>query len=163
MLGRTLSDETLKSKLPIALGTDSALTAKGDLVDEIQAARRYVTLERIYDMLTKSAATILRLSEGEGMIREGGRADLLIVRDDHRTPAEALSSLHPELVLIRGRVKLISLQLADRLQLASTRFMHHIKVKGRGEWLIDCDVPSLKTPVGPVLGNSFDLARQRVA
>lgn len=163
MLGRTICGEMLASNLPIALGTDSALTAEGDLINEIQVAHRYVGIQRIYDMLTWDAAAMLRLSGGEGTILEGGLADLLIVRDHDQTPAEALSSLQPELVLIGGRVKLISLALADRLHFTNTCFMHRIRVKGRGEWLIDCDVPRLKTPVGQILGTSFDLARQKVA
>jgi cytosine/adenosine deaminase-related metal-dependent hydrolase len=163
LLGRTICGDILTSNLPIALGTDSALTAEGDLINEIQTARRYVSIQRIYEMLTRQAAAILRLPRGEGTIREGGLADLLIVRDHHQTPGEALSSLQPELVLIGGRLKLISLPLAERLKLTNTWFMHRITVKGRGEWLIDCDVPTLKTPVGPVLGTSFDLARQKVA
>lgn len=163
MLGRTICGELLTSELPIALGTDSALTAEGDLIDEIRVARRYADIQRIYDMLTRQAATMLRLSRGEGTIQEGALADLLIVRDQNQTPAEALSSLQPELVLIGGRVKLISLPLADRLKFTNTCFMHRITVKGRGEWLIACDIPRLKTPVGQVLGTSFDLARQKVA
>jgi cytosine/adenosine deaminase-related metal-dependent hydrolase len=163
MLGRTISGELLTTNVPIALGTDSALTAQGDLIDEIRVARRYVGIQRIYDMLTSQGAGMLRLSRGEGTVREGGLADLLIVRDHHQTPGETLMDLQPELVLIGGRVKLISLPLADRLRLPNTWFLHRIAVKGRGEWLIDCDVPRLKTPVGQALGTSFDLARQKVA
>src|SRR4029077_7171838 len=40
LFGRTLEKRALESGLPIALGSDSALTADGDLLDEIKAARK---------------------------------------------------------------------------------------------------------------------------
>ena len=39
MFSRTLSGEALQSGIPIALGTDSALTFAGDIADELSAAR----------------------------------------------------------------------------------------------------------------------------
>lgn len=162
-LGRTICGEVFESGIPIALGTDSALTAEGDLISEIRMARRYTSVARIYDMLTSEAAAVLRLRCGEGTIREGALADLLIVRDYGGTPSEALLDLHPELVLIDGRVKLISLLLADRLKPTNVRSLHRIEVEGRGEWLIDCDVAALEAPAKWVLGSAFRLARNRVA
>ena len=162
-LGKTLSEQVLGSGVPIALGTDSALTAEGDLVSEIRTARRYVSMARIYEMLTGQAAAILRLHCGEGTVREGAFGDLLVVRDQGQTPANALLDLHPELVLIGGRVKLISLRLADQLKPRNARDLHRIEVEGRGEWLIDCDVAALEAPAKWVLGENFRLARNRVA
>jgi cytosine/adenosine deaminase-related metal-dependent hydrolase len=162
-LGKTLSEQVLESGLPIALGTDSALTAEGDLVSEIRLARRYVSASRIYDMLTGQAAGILRLCCGEGTIREGGFGDLLVVRDQGQTPAGALLDLQPELVLVGGRVKLISLPLAAQLKPGHVRNLHRIEVEGRGEWLIDCDIAALEAPAKWVLGETFRLARNRVA
>lgn len=163
MFGRTIAREVLESGLPIALGTDSALTAEGDLIDEIHVARRYVNVERIYDMLTSQAAAILRLQHGEGSIRESAIADLLIVCDQGQRPADALTNLRTELVIVGGRVKLVSCSLASELKFKNKTRMHPIRVLGRGEWLIDCDITSLKQPVSRILGNSFQLARQRVA
>lgn len=163
MLGRTLCRDILESDLPIALGTDSALTAEGDLVSEIHVANRYVSADQIYEMLTRQAAQILRLRDGQGSIRKGGLADLLIVRDRGQTPGEALMDLHPELVLVGGRVRLISLPLADRLRFSNARSMHRIEVAGRGEWLIDCDVPALEAAVSWVLGKAFRLAGRKVS
>jgi cytosine/adenosine deaminase-related metal-dependent hydrolase len=162
-LGKTLPKQVLESGVPIALGTDSALTAEGDLVSEIRLARRYASVSRIYDMLTRQAATILRLCSGEGTIREGGFGDLLVVRDQGQTPAESLLDLHPELVLVGGRVKLISLLLAGRLKRRTARKLYRIEVEGRGEWLIDYDVAGLEAPAKWVLGDAFRLARNRVA
>jgi hypothetical protein len=163
MLGKTLRREVLESDLPIALGTDSALTAAGDLASEIHVANRYVSAGRIYEMLTGQAARVLRLRQGQGTIRKGGLADLLIVRDRGQTPGEALIDLRPELVLVSGRVKLISLPLAARLKFNDARNMHRIEVAGRGEWLIDCEVPALDAAVSWVLGKAFRLAGRKVS
>ncbi len=40
LLGRTLDAKTLSSGIPIALGSDSPLTAKGSLLDELRVARQ---------------------------------------------------------------------------------------------------------------------------
>ena len=42
LLGKTLDASVLRSGLPIALGSDSALTADGDLLDELQVGRATV-------------------------------------------------------------------------------------------------------------------------
>lgn len=163
LLGRTLEQEILSSSLPIALGSDSALTAEGDLLDEIHAARRYVDLHRIYGMVTEQAASILRLTRGEGMIREGGIADLVVTRDRGQTPAEALLELRPEIVFLAGRMKLVSLAAADHLRLERLRHFQPITVEGRGKWLIDCDVSSLQNTAFQSLGNDVRLAGRRIA
>lgn len=162
-LGKTLSKEVLESDVPIALGTDSALTAESDLLSEIRTACRYASVSRVYEMLTVQAAAILRLRCGEGAVSEGAFGDLLVVRDQGQTPAEALLDLHPEMVLVGGKVKLISLALADRINLRNARHLNRIEVEGRGEWLIDCDVAALEAPAKWVLGEGFRLARHRVA
>jgi cytosine/adenosine deaminase-related metal-dependent hydrolase len=161
-LGRTISKEVLESGIAIALGTDSALTAAGDLIAEMQAARAYVGAPRIYEMVTTEAAAILRLNQGEGRIVERGRADLLIVRDTGQTPADALTELHPELVILGGRIKLISPAMAARLRPIGTDNLRRLNVEGRGEWLIDCDVLSLTQAVRLALGPTFQLARNTV-
>ncbi|HYZ86461.1 MAG TPA: amidohydrolase family protein, partial [Bryobacteraceae bacterium] len=85
-LGQTLQREPLESGVPIALGTDSALTADGDLIDEISAARRHASVcaKQLYGMVTTTAARVLRLRRKEGSITAGGVADLVAVRDTGR-------------------------------------------------------------------------------
>ncbi len=71
MFGRTLSHRVLHSAIPVALGTDSALTCAGDLIDELQTAREHgIDVAALYRMVTTSAASILRLRDGRGSIRE---------------------------------------------------------------------------------------------
>lgn len=162
-LGRSLSRDAFDSGIPIALGTDSALTATGDLVDEIQVARREVAAERLYGMVTDTAARILRLTDGEGAIRKDGVADLLILPDRGGRPAEALLNLQPEAVFIGGRIKLISLQLAQRLAPHLIGNLQPLRVEGRGQWLIDCNVPMLLDACNRALGGKPQLAGRAVA
>jgi cytosine/adenosine deaminase-related metal-dependent hydrolase len=162
-LGRSLSREVLDSGIPIALGTDSALTAAGDLIDEIQVARADVTAERLYGMVTDTAARVLRLTAGEGTIRDDGVADLVVVSERGRRPAEALLDLQPEAVFVGGRIKLISIQLAQQLPPRLIRHLQPLRIEDRGQWLIDCDVPMLLDACNRVLGGKLRLAGKAVA
>jgi len=162
-LGRTLSDQVLDSRIPIALGTDSALTADGDLIDELRIAHQFVDPSRLYDMVTRDGARILRLvpdhsrdrEEAGGSVPDQSRdrqgADFVVVADRGQTPAEALLDLRPELVFVGGRLKLISERMSGRVPPRSFR---PIEVEGRGRYFIGCDVPRLDA--------AFRLAGRRV-
>lgn len=161
-IGRTLSPEAFESGISIALGTDSPLTAEGDLVDELRAARQYVPISRLYQMVTEEAARILRLSSGEGSIQERCLADLTIVRDKQQTPAQALLDLRPELVILNGRIKLLSVEMAAQLNLGNLPGFDTIEVQGRGRYLIACRVFALAERTRKKLGNHFQLAGKQV-
>lgn len=161
-IGQSLAPEVLQSSIPIALGTDSALTAQGDFLDELCVASRHVHLSRLYEMVTRQAARILRLNSGEGSVREGGLADLIVVADKQQTPAEALLDLLPELVIVNGRIKLLSWQMADRLHLRGVPNFEAIEVEGRGLYLIACPVSSLAARTRKHLGNDFRLAGKKL-
>jgi cytosine/adenosine deaminase-related metal-dependent hydrolase/ubiquinone/menaquinone biosynthesis C-methylase UbiE len=120
LFGRTLSANSIESLPHVALGSDSPLTAEGDLLDEVRLAIRSTQLvpETVYKLVTHQAARILRLDQGQGSIRAGGVADLFAVRDMGQLPAQALMELsyqHVELVLIGGQVHLASDEIAQRL------------------------------------------------
>ena len=95
ILGRTLARDLLLSYPSIALGSDSPISAAGDLLDELQAARELLDIpsDLLYRMVTNRAARLLRLSAHEGTVSAGGVADLLIMRDKGRTPCESLATL----------------------------------------------------------------------
>jgi cytosine/adenosine deaminase-related metal-dependent hydrolase len=95
ILGRSLARDLLLSYPFIALGSDSPISASGDLLDELQAAHTLFDMpaELLYQMVTRRAAQLLRLSAHQGTISAGGVADILIVRDTGRSPCEALASL----------------------------------------------------------------------
>jgi cytosine/adenosine deaminase-related metal-dependent hydrolase len=163
-LGRTLPGTTITSGVPIALGTDSALTGCGDLIDEMQCAKTAAALteEQIYPLVTSSAARMLRLNTGQGMIRERGVADLVAVADQGQTPAEALLDLQPELVMARGRVMLMSDRFAQSGRITRSNALRSIHVEDRGWFLIRADVPSLFDAAAKVLGSEVRLAGKRI-
>ena len=105
-LGRTLRRSAFSTGVPIALGTDSAITATGDLLDAVRAAREIWKLSAagVYRVVTSEAAKVLRLSDGEGEIRVGGVADLIVVRDTGGSPAQvSMGTRRVEMVIVGGR------------------------------------------------------------
>lgn len=156
--GRTVSREVLDSGIPIALGTDSALTFHGDLADELRTAHSLgISPERLYRMVTTDAAFILRLTSGEGEIREGGVADLIAVEDRGQTPAEALLDLQPRMAIIDGRIRLVAGALASHTTL------NRIDVEDRGAFYVDADVAHLAREASAALGPTLTLAGKRIA
>jgi hypothetical protein len=162
--GRTLQHEHVTSETPVALGTDSALSAAGDMVDEIRFAHKLgvVSPERLYRMVTDVPAKILRLGHAAGVLRHGATADLVAVQDRGQTPAEALPGVTPEMVIAGGRIHLISKRLLDRVPSSLTAGWHSIRVEGRGEWLTPFDVPLLLQQARAALGPEIQLAGRRV-
>jgi len=162
--GRTLQSEHVTSGTPVALGTDSAMSAAGDMVDEIHFAHTLgvASLQRLYGMVTDVPAGILRLGRGVGALRHGGAADLIAVEDRGQSPAEALIGLVPEMVIARGRVYLISKRLLERVPLCLAAGWHSIRLEGRGEWLTPFDVPSFLKQAQTALGPEIRLAGRRV-
>lgn len=133
LLGRTLARDVLDSGIPIALGTDSGLSCAGDMLDELHVAREVSGLseERLYSMVTTTAAEVLRLSNGEGSIREGGVADLLVFRDEGRMPAATLFRQRPDAVFLGGRLQL------------GAESLHALTIEGRGSIRVRCRVPPM--------------------
>jgi cytosine/adenosine deaminase-related metal-dependent hydrolase len=150
LLGRTLNCAALDSGIPIALGSDSPLTAKGDLLDEIRLAKETSRLpaSRLYRMVTEEPARILRLGRQA--------TDIIAIRDDGRAPSEALMRAEsPDLVIVRGKVKLMSAELARRVKPSGLQPLH---VEGRGEFLIDTDIAHLRRSAERSLGSDLRLA-----
>jgi cytosine/adenosine deaminase-related metal-dependent hydrolase len=124
----------------IALGSDSPLTAEGDLLDEVRFAVRFtgISASRAYQMVTTIPAAILGLGDGEGSIKESGVADLIAVRDTGRNPADTLQSLSHsdiELVMLGGRVQLASEAVLDRLPVTERRELEPLSAGGSMRWL----------------------------
>jgi cytosine/adenosine deaminase-related metal-dependent hydrolase len=150
LLGRTLTAEVRHSGIDIALGSDSAVTADGDLLDELRAAAgQGASPEELYGMVTEIPARMLRLPDYPN--------DLAIFRDHGATPAETLlSGKGPEMVVLDGRIKLISPSIAT-----PERFTR-LKIAGRKAVLVDADVPALYRRAHRVVGR-FRLAGRRVS
>jgi cytosine/adenosine deaminase-related metal-dependent hydrolase len=162
LLGRTLSSQTLRCGIPVALGSDSALTAKGDLLDEIKVARKNSDLssQELYNMVTAGAAKILRLKDGAGALGPGHPADLAAFRDASRSPAIALMRAKgAALAMVGGKVKLMSSSLVSQWP---PEGLHRLAVDGRGEVFVDADLPRLRASAGRFLGGKIRLAGREV-
>jgi ubiquinone/menaquinone biosynthesis C-methylase UbiE len=124
----------------VALGSDSPLTADGDLLDEVRFAMRCcgISPRRAYQMATQEPAAILRLREGEGSIRVDGRADLIAIRHtdcDGPERLHALSAVDVEFVMIGGRVQLASETILKRLPNVVSQGLEPLWFDGTVRWL----------------------------
>jgi hypothetical protein len=144
------SNEFLFKKLPdlallgmlenVALGNDSPLTARGDLLDEIWFASHFCGIrpDAIYHMVTKTAAAILRLEDQEGTIAVHGVGDLMAVRDNGLSGSERLKelSMHDvEFVMVAGCVQLASEAVMERLPEAAVQGLEPLWIDGTIRWL----------------------------
>ena len=137
---KTHTAEQLRSISRLALGSDSPLTADGDLLDELRFAHRTCRLpvERLYEMVTVYAAQILQLREGQGTLRIGSAADLIAIRYREGDPQEILSMLSwrdVELVIVGGQVQLASEEVIRRLRPTAKRDLTPVNIEGQLRWL----------------------------
>jgi cytosine/adenosine deaminase-related metal-dependent hydrolase/ubiquinone/menaquinone biosynthesis C-methylase UbiE len=167
LFGKTLSSAQILEFPKIAIGSDSPLTAQGDLLDEIGCANRVLTSSAadIYQYVTRQPAKLLHLSNGEGNLRIGGLADLLAVRDTGLTPAETLVSLSHrdvELVLLGGCVQLASAEIMRRLPASAVVGLQPLTVNGIVRW-IRAPVERLLAETSAHLGEEIYLGGKRVS
>ena len=149
-----------------ALGTDSPLTAAGDMLDEIRFAKRTLGLsdDDLFEMCTTRPASILRLSGGEGTIRSGARADLLVIRDQGGSPASELTRLdytRIEMVIVGGEVRLVSDSALSRLPQADLRGLFPLQINSSLFW-VRAPLPKLFAEAHVVLGETLQLGKKQV-
>ncbi|MGA3130357.1 MAG: amidohydrolase family protein [Terracidiphilus sp.] len=166
-LGKTLPLRQIKSLTNVALGTDSPLTAAGDLLDHIRFLHEMLRVSPalLYLLATTRAANLLRLKEGQGRLEPGGRASLIVVRDRDTTPANTLVQLawiDIELVVQSGRIVLLSPALAANLPPELTSHLESLWVDGT-ECLIHAPVAHLVNQTAITLGTSFKLSGRSIA
>jgi cytosine/adenosine deaminase-related metal-dependent hydrolase/SAM-dependent methyltransferase len=140
LFGRTLPASVIESMARVALGSDSPLTAVGDLLDEVRFARDATSLDldALYHLVTRRAGELLRLREGQGSLRPGNIADIVAVRDFGRLPAETLTNLSyrdVEFVLVGGRVHLASDEIFQRLPETARVGLQLLVVEDTPRWV----------------------------
>jgi cytosine/adenosine deaminase-related metal-dependent hydrolase/SAM-dependent methyltransferase len=140
LFARTLSTEEIRSTGRVAIGSDSPLTAQGDLLDELRFAHEISELSprELYQCATARPAELLRLKNGEGSVRAGGWADLIAVRDTGRSPCDTLAELSfqdIELVVIGGRVQLSSAEMMKRLPSETRSGLQPLGIAGTVRWI----------------------------
>jgi cytosine/adenosine deaminase-related metal-dependent hydrolase/ubiquinone/menaquinone biosynthesis C-methylase UbiE len=155
---KTPSREYLDCVSRLAIGSDSPLTAAGDLLDEIGFCSRHLHLspQRLFECVTKAPARILRLRRGEGCITPGGPADFFAVRNSTLTPAKQLSSLSwrdVELVMTKGIIRLASTEMIQRLPSQLSKHLSCLLIDGVPRW-IAAPVDTLFKSAAEVLGAS---------
>jgi cytosine/adenosine deaminase-related metal-dependent hydrolase len=107
LLGRTAPAALLAPGIDVLLGSDSLLSADGDLLDELRAARRFGHLNdaRLLDAVGATAARRLRLPEPS--LDPGAPADLAVFR---RPVLEATAD-DVALVMVGGEIRVADPQL----------------------------------------------------
>jgi cytosine/adenosine deaminase-related metal-dependent hydrolase/ubiquinone/menaquinone biosynthesis C-methylase UbiE len=163
---RLPSLEFISSIDNVVLGSDSPLTAAGDLLDEIRFAHKHIGLDAnsLYAMVTNRAADVLRLRQGEGQIWPGSVADVVAVRDVGRSPAETLTQLSIadiELVIVAGRVQLAGPSLVERLPIALRQNLQLLEVDGHQRW-VRAPIDELLASAEKALGSNLHVGGKRV-
>ena len=154
-LGRTVSRDVVRSGIPIALGTDSALTAPVDLLDELAVARKYLPAARIYEMVTTEPARILRLQDHTA-------TDVVAVRSKWPTPARAIFDATIALVVTAGRIRLIAPDLAAQLPPDMRKLFQPLAVENRPAVLVNANMRALRRAAMKHLGRDLRLAGKRI-
>jgi cytosine/adenosine deaminase-related metal-dependent hydrolase len=151
LFGRTHEKEILSAINSVLLGSDSPLTAAGDLLDEVRLAYSEIGIraDELYRMLFTRPRSVFRLQDGQGTIRPGAIADLIAVRDTGVSPAETVATITTkdvELVIVAGRVQLASQAVAAQLPDELMSGLHPLEVEGLLRWV--------RAPIGRLLGAS---------
>jgi cytosine/adenosine deaminase-related metal-dependent hydrolase/ubiquinone/menaquinone biosynthesis C-methylase UbiE len=163
---RSPSLEFVRSVDTAILGSDSPLTAAGDLLDEIKFAHTRTGIEAnaIYAMVTNRPAEVLRLRGGEGEITPGSVADMVVVRDTGLSPAETLAQLTSdqiELVILGGRIQLAGPSLIERLPSVLRQGLQCFEVDGQPRW-VRAPIDKLLAEAEEVLGSDLRVGGKRV-
>ncbi len=151
----------------IAIGSDSPLTAVGDLLDEVRFATCFngIPPSAAYQMVTTAPAAILRLEDAAGSIKEFGLGDLIAVRDTGQYPEDRMQTLSMtdiELVVIGGRVQLASEAIFKHLPTSAKHGLEPLSIDGTIRWL-RAPVRALLREAEAVLGSGeVRLASRRI-
>lgn len=166
LFGRTHGVKTIASVRRVLLGSDSPLTAAGDLLDEIRFAHAEVGVpaRELYRMIFENAPRAFRLHDGQGRLRSAAVADLIAVRDCGQSPADtlaALSSEDIELVIVGGRVQLASEQVYRRLPADLSSGLRPLAIESQLRW-VRAPLARLFREVHKVAGSEVRLGGKRV-
>ncbi len=140
LFGKTFSLDDVRDFPRLAIGSDSPLTAQGDLLDELRFAHGDLNISPVdlYACATRQPARLLRLAGGQGTLRVQGIADLIAVRDGRKNPADTLAAMSfrdVELVLLGGRVQLASPEILRRLPTFARTGLQPLVIEGTVRWI----------------------------
>lgn len=97
LYGKTAPIQSLSSKIPIALGTDSTLTGSATLFEELRTAHSVsvMSAKELFNLVTERPRTIFRMTPDAGTLHQGGRADLFLLPANMDDPFETLLAATP--------------------------------------------------------------------
>jgi hypothetical protein len=133
------------------------------MLDELRVAHSMIDPVRLYRMVTSEPARMLKLSAGFGKICHGGPGDLIILPDTEATPAAALLKHYPKLVIVRGRIHLLSFDFANRCPQNLLESLQLVQIEGRGRYWVAEDVASLLSESNRALKQDVRLAGRAIA
>jgi len=95
LFGKTAPIEKLLGRVPVALGTDSAISGGTSLFDEIRLAKSLKNLEavKLIEMVTSIPAAMLNINKGT--INVGASAEFLVFNPNSSTPIDSILYLAP--------------------------------------------------------------------
>jgi cytosine/adenosine deaminase-related metal-dependent hydrolase/ubiquinone/menaquinone biosynthesis C-methylase UbiE len=166
LFGRTHSREAVASVRHLLLGSDSPLTAGGNLLDEVRIAHHEIGISasELYSILFDRAADVFRLTDGRGTIRADAAADVIAVCDRGLSPAEIVANLRVEdvqMVMVGGRVQLASEDMLKRLPPESVSGLEALQVDDVVRW-VRAPLTRLFHEAQRILGSGIILGGKRV-
>ena len=166
LFGKTIAADKLKTYPRAALGSDSPLTAQGDLLDEARFACESVNAASsdIYNYVTSKAAELLQIKNVEANLRAGAKADLIAIADTGLSPAATLASSSfedIELVIVDGRVNLASSELKRRLPHQASAGLEPLLVEHTLRW-VRAPLKRLFDETWPYLGSDIFIGGKRI-
>lgn len=155
LFGQTVDVSILNGQIRVALGTDSTMSGSATLLDELQFAQTtgLAAKKELLKMVTSIPASIFKMTNGSGFLKEGSPADLIVVKDIGKPPEEILLNLKPgdiELVLVNGQPRLASESLAGFMDLGNS----NARIGGISKWIYG-DVESLKNRIQEQVGEEI--------
>jgi cytosine/adenosine deaminase-related metal-dependent hydrolase len=148
MFDRTANITEMVSRIRIALGSDSTLTGSATLFDEMQTARKYVSAQQIYDMVTTIPADIFSLTHPR--IFESRPADLFITPINQADYFENLlrtSVSDLSMVMISGMPRIATADTGIHLK-------NSVKIQGKVKGCV-YDIAGLKKRIEKKVGRSI--------
>jgi hypothetical protein len=74
-----------------------------------------------------------------------------------------LRQLRPEMVIVRGKIRLVSPRLREAISDLDDNRWNPISVQGKSHWYTNVDVPALDEKTVSVLGTGYRLAGRRIS
>jgi cytosine/adenosine deaminase-related metal-dependent hydrolase/SAM-dependent methyltransferase len=166
LYGRHHTADLMRSVKRLAIGTDSSLTAVGDLLDELRFIARHTSLSghELWPLVTNRSAEVLRLHSGTPSLLRHDTPDIVAIRDGGVSPADTLISsafTAVELVVSKGRVFLASPTVFECLPPQLQENMECLEIDGTLRW-IRAPINSLLAEAEQYLGSDIRLGGRRL-